>query len=149
MQDRYIKFTILITNIYRYIHKIKSCEMKKLGLKSTHVSCLFYLHEFGSQTAASLCSLCEEDKASMSRVLKDLETKGYIVSEETLPKKYRSKLSLTKEGSRVAEKISNIAAEMVENGSSGLPKEKREIFYEALELIESNLEKVCKEYKND
>ncbi len=149
MENRYTKFTILITNIYRAIHKIKSSEMKKLGLKSTHVSCLFYLHEFGSQTAAELCSLCEEDKASMSRVLKDLENNNYIISEETFPKKYRSKLSLTNEGCKVAEKITNIAAEMVETGSKGLPKEKREIFYEALELIENNLERVCEEYKND
>ena len=149
MENRYTKFTLLITNIYRSIHKIKSYEMKKLGLKSTHVSCLFYLHEFGSQTAAALCSICDEDKASMSRVLKDLENKGYIVSEETLPKKYRSKLSLTSTGSKVAEKISCIAAEMVSAGSNGLPEENRNAFYNSLELIAGNLEKICEEYKND
>lgn len=149
MENRYTKFTILINNIYRSIHKIKSAETKKLGLKSTHVSCLFYLYEFGTQTAATLCSICNEDKASMSRVLKDLETKGYIVSEETFPKKYRSKLSLTESGSKVAEKISGIAGNMVSAGSNGLPKEKREIFYDALELIAGNLEKICEDYKND
>ena len=45
MENRFKLFTILNSRINRCIRKIKTEEMSEFNLKSTHVSCLYYLHE--------------------------------------------------------------------------------------------------------
>ena len=48
-------------------------EMTELGLKGTHVMCLFFLHHTPEGlTAAQLCQLCAEDKAAISRTIATL-----------------------------------------------------------------------------
>lgn len=63
MFDRFETFATTIATINRYVQKIKSMEMKTLGLKGTHVMCLYSLgkHPEGL-TATQLCRLCGEDK---------------------------------------------------------------------------------------
>ena len=79
MQERYIEFTSLITSLYRLIQKIKSTEMKEIGLKGNQVQCLYYLfYEEEGINAKNLSNLCSEDKAAISRTLKDLEWKDYV-----------------------------------------------------------------------
>ena len=43
MTERFETFVLSINQIYRCIQKIKSREMVELGLKGTHVMCLFQL----------------------------------------------------------------------------------------------------------
>ena len=74
MVDRFEYLTSGITQIYKSIQKIKRCRMDSLGLKGTHVMCLYYLSEYpNGLTAADLCGKCREDKAGISRILSDLE----------------------------------------------------------------------------
>ena len=67
MQERFKNFTVLIAKINRCIRKIKTEEMAEFDLKSTHVSCLYYLYTMETLTSKELCDVCEEDKASISR----------------------------------------------------------------------------------
>ena len=60
MEERFKTFTVLITNIARSIHKIKTEEMSEFKLKSSHVSCLYYLYKEQSLTAKELCEQLEE-----------------------------------------------------------------------------------------
>ena len=43
MDERFQKFTLLLTAVGRSIHRIKTEEMARFNLKSSHVSCLYYL----------------------------------------------------------------------------------------------------------
>lgn len=54
-------------------------------------------------------------------------------------------ITLTDAGRKLAESINEKAKAAVEFASRGLPDEKREIFYEALELISNNLQILSKE----
>ena len=114
MESRYKRFTQLIFNINKQIHKIKLEEMEKIGLKGAHVSCLFYLYtgEDGL-TSADLAKLASEDKAAISRAVTDLEKMNYIEghNDDNL-KNYRKKLYLTELGRRTGD----IIAEKVEIG---------------------------------
>ena len=137
MIDRFQSFVTGITECYKFIQRIKSAEMTELGLKGTHVMCLFFLHRHpDGLTAAQLCRLCAEDKAAISRTLATLQTRGYIATGE---KRYRAALSLTDEGTQVAEQLDGLICQWVGVGGDGLSDEERAAFYRALELIADNL----------
>ena len=96
MEDRFETFTILISRINRSIRKIKNQEMADWGLKSIHVSCLYYLRSQGSLTAAELCERCEEDKAAVSRAIDHLKSEGFIEASTNGAKPYKCPLVLTR-----------------------------------------------------
>ncbi len=138
MLDRFEAFTAGITACYRYIQKIKATEMTELGLKGTHVMCLYYLHSSREAlTAARLSALCCEDKAAISRTLADLEERGYLMP--VSGKKYRAALRLTPAGVQAAEQIRHLIAGWVEVGGDGLTEAQRGEFYAALSAIAENL----------
>lgn len=137
MHSRFEDFVGGITVCYKYIQKIKSAEMTELGLKGTHVMCLYYLsHAEGVMTAAELCRLCCEDKAAISRTIATLRERGYIEPSE---KRYRSELRLTDEGRAVAERVDGLIEQWVGAGSDGLSDDDRAAFYRSLALISRNL----------
>ena len=145
MISRYSKFTTLISNINRAINHIKSNEMQQFGLKSFHVSCLYYIYKFSDGlTASELCSLCEEDKGAISRSIDLLEKKGFVIYHvDDNKKKYRAKLFLTDAGKEIAERVNKITENAVDIGSQGLTDKERETMYKCLDIISNNLNKYC------
>lgn len=148
MENRFSKFTLLISNINRCINKIKSEEMSKFDLKSSHVSCLYYIYKNckSGLTASELCALCEEDKGTISRALNDLEDKGYIDCTDDSKKKYRAKLFLTKKGCEIGQEIVKISDSIVDLASKEITEKDRVILYKSLENIAGNLNKLCENY---
>lgn len=140
MLNRFGAFVTGITACYKYIQRIKSMEMTELGLKGTHVMCIFYLHHHPEGlTAAELCQFCGEDKAAISRTLAELENKGCLYTETADGKKYRARLFLTPAGTEQAQRIDSLIAEWVSVGGDGLSEQDRADFYRILGLIAENL----------
>ncbi len=142
MEERFEAFVGLITQIYKSIQKIKGLEMTEQGLRGNHTMCLYNLgrHPDGL-TCAQLTTLCEEDKAAISRTLADLETRGYVRREAPAGSgKYRAKLLLTEKGQVVARFIRKRAESIVEQGGEGLTDSQRESLYASLLLISQNLQ---------
>lgn len=138
MIHRFDAFVTGITTCYKHIQRIKSMEMTELGLKGTHVMCLFYLHLHPEGlTAAQLCTLCDEDKAAISRTTAELSAGGYIRSEPE--QKYRAKLYLTPSGTALAGKMDELIGQWVSAGGEGLSESQRENFYHSLGVIAGNL----------
>ena len=138
MIHRFQDFLTGITVCYKYIQRIKNMEMTEFGLKGIHVSCLFYLHNNPEGlTAAQLCQLCAEDKATISRIIADLRAKGYVLS--GAEKNYRAPLKLSAAGQEVAQKMEPVILSWVAVGGDGLTEEQRTAFYDSLKLISSNL----------
>lgn len=138
MIQRFENFLAGITVCYKYIQRIKNAEMTEFGLKGTHVACIFYLnHNPEGLTSAQLCTLCAEDKASISRTVAYLRQRGFI--EPGGAKAYRTPLRLTVEGRQVASQMDPIIEEWVGIGGVGLTDGQREAFYGTLALIADNL----------
>ena len=149
MEKRFETFTILISKINRCIQKLKSEEMSEFNLKTSHVSCLYYLHKNNNQlTAKELCDACDEDKAAVSRAIKYLETEGFLACESKTEKRYKSPLFLTEKGKLAAEKLAQKVDSYVDLASVGLSDNDRKIFYDSLILISENLQKICDEFDN-
>lgn len=145
MDNRYHSFTTLISRINRCIVKIKSKEMKIKGLKSTHVSCLYYLYinEKDSITAKDLCLICGEDKGAVSRAINFLLDNDYLKCDFDGKKAYKSPLLLTELGRRIGKYISEKIDQSIEQVSIGINEEDRNVLYGCLNLIANNLEKIC------
>jgi len=144
MINRYNTFTVLVSSVNRCIKKIKTEKMSEFNLKSTHLSCLHYIYNSDGMTAKELCDICKEDKGLISRSLEHLEENGYITYEHTEHKKYRTKLNLTEKGVEIAEKLNQLIDEMVVSASDGVSENDREIMYNVLEKINTNLNVMCK-----
>ena len=147
MEERFETFTVLIARISRSIKRIKAEEMADFELKGPHVSCLYYLSQCGSMTAAELCERCDEDKAAISRSLDDLEKNGYITCRSDAGKRYKSPLCLTEKGAAVSRAVGEKIMRIVEAASEGLSEAERRTMYRALALISENLEEIYAQKK--
>lgn len=144
MDARFETFTTLITRISRNIRKIKNQEMADYELRSSHVSCLYYLYTCGELTATDLCERCEDDKATTSRALDFLEQNDYVICRGERAKRYKSPLALTEKGVQagkiIAAKIDGVLHTLNERFS----EEERATFYRCLSIISDSLDTVSK-----
>lgn len=143
MTERFETFTVLINRISRNIRKIKNQQMAEYKLRSSHISCLYYLYMSDGITATDLCERCEEDKATVSRSLDFLEANGYLKCESKFAKRYKSPLRLTEKGAEVAKKICDKTTYFLEKISIELTEEERLQFYRSLSLISKGLNNIA------
>ncbi|MBQ7339661.1 MAG: hypothetical protein IJW43_02265 [Clostridia bacterium] len=146
MDGRFESFTGLINKIAKSIRKIKTEEMSDFGIKSSHVSCVYYLYKQGDLTAGELCSFCDEDKASISRSVDFLQTNGYLEHENNGKKTYNKKLILTEKGKQLGEVISKKIDVVLSEVGSFMSSEERIVFYKTLSKISFELENITKNY---
>lgn len=141
--DRFERFSYAIFEIYYYWHKIAAEVLEAYGLKGASAVYFTALNRFPAGiTASELGALCSRDKADVSRVIFQMTQKGFVCTDG---RSYRAKLFLTAQGREVAAHI-NERAEIAANlGSAGLNDVQREVFYDSLELIASNLKKIGNE----
>ena len=146
MLSRFEHFSSSISCIYRYIQKIERIEMEKFGLKGPHVQCLLAMdrHPEGI-TAAQLCTVCDKDKAAISRTVAELEQEGMVLRETPNGSRYRALLRLSQRGIAAAAQLNDRVVLAVEKAGEGLSDEQRAVFYSVLELIAGNLQNICAE----
>ena len=118
--------------------------MAEYGLRSVHVTCLYYLYSSDSLTATDLCERCEEDKATISRGLDFLEENGFIACKSNHAKRYKAKLALTEKGKEVGKKITDKINFVLDEICIDLTEEQRTEFYKSLAIISDSLE-LCAE----
>lgn len=145
MMDRFEQFTSAISVITRYIQKLERDEMEKHGLRGAFAQYLLVMNRHPEGiTAATVCELCDKDKAAVSRILTEMEAKGLIVR-ESAGSAYRAQLVLTEAGKEAAEFVRRRASIAVELAGEGIADENRKQFYSTLNLIASNLQTICRE----
>ena len=141
--ERFETFTVLMAKINRNIRRIKLHEMSAHNLGSVHTSCLYYLSREDGLTAAELCELCQEDKATISRALSRLEADGYVLSRESEGKRYKAPIVLSEKGKTVGGEIAAKIGAVLDSIGKELSTEERVEFYRCLNIISSCLEKAA------
>ena len=144
--EKFETFTVLIARISHAIRKIKMGEMAEFTLKSSHVTCLYYLYLKGPLTAKELVAVSTEDKAALSRSVEYLEKSGLIKPSLGDKKRYKTPLELTEKGREVAEKIAMRADGIVETAGKDMTEEERVVFYRCLTGICENLQSLAEVY---
>ena len=90
MVSRFEQFSGAVSCIYRCIQKIERVEMAKYGLKGPHAQCLLAMgHHPEGLTSSELCTLCDKDKAAISRTVAELEREGLVVRNTKGSNRYR------------------------------------------------------------
>ena len=137
---RFEKFTLLIDGVHKCINKIKFDTAPDLGVKSVHVFWVYslYKHPEGL-TAAEIAATSMVDRSLVSREIEMLKKNGYVQFEQTGKKRnYNSRITLTKSGVELAEKIQAEALGVQEAVGRGISAEDLELFYTVLEKLYYN-----------
>ena len=143
MEKIFENFTVSVLKLNKLVQRIKQFEMREYKLKSIHVMCVYYLNEHrAGLTASELMRLTYEDKAAISRALRQLLNNGYVKYDV---KKYNSLITLTEEGLKVADYITHKSDKAVKAGSADFSEEDRVYFYKSLAQITENLKKYYEE----
>ena len=146
MVTRFEQFSGAVSCIYRCIQKIERVEMAKYGLKGPHAQCLLAMsrHPDGI-TASELCTVCDKDKAAISRTVAELEREGLVLRNTRGNNRYRAMLKLTEQGKTAASRVEERAKLAVEKAGEGMTEQQRTVFYEVLGLIAGHLQAICEE----
>ena len=139
MQERFQRFTSLISSIGRSIYRIKTEAMAEYELKSSHLACIYYLKVGVARTAAQLAKLSEEDKANVSRTLGELEKRGLITRELGSRGRPKRTITLTNEGDEIGEFLVEHIENIFTIVSDGIDAREREAMYHALTVIDDKL----------
>lgn len=146
MTDRFERFSFAIAEISRCWRKLASDELIKYDLKSPHATYLTTMYKYPDGiTVPKLCEVIGKDKSDASRMIAILEEKGLAKKKVVDGSLYRGLWVLTDQGRKAADEVSLRASKAVELAGKDLTDETREIFYQALESIASNLTELTKE----
>jgi DNA-binding MarR family transcriptional regulator len=148
MVDRFAQFVAGISCISRCIQKIERDVMVHYGLKGPHAQYLIAMSRYpDGVTATQLSSLCEKDKAAVSRAVSELEKNG-LIHRAGEGNSYRAMLTLTVQGKKAADQLIRQAEIAVEQAGLGLTDDARATFYSAFNLIVSNLQRISEDGLN-
>lgn len=146
MISRFEQLSTTISGIYHAIQKIERVEMEKFGLKGPHVQCMLALSRNPEGlTASQLCTLCEKDKAAISRTIAELEKEDMVRRDIQNGNRYRAVLKLTERGMKAATQVNERVRLAVEKAGEGLSDAQRTVFYSVLSMIAGNLKTICAE----
>lgn len=146
MLDRFERFSLAITEISRYWHRLATEELAKYGLKGPHATYLTAMYRCPEGvTVRELCETTGRDKSDASRMVSILIEKGLAQKRVVDGSLYRGKLQLTDEGRQAAAHVSERASRAVEMAGRNLTEPEREQFYKSLDSITANLRELCKE----
>lgn len=144
--DRFERFSLAISEINRYWHKLAAEELAPYGLKAAHATYLTAMVRHPEGIAVpELCEECGKDKSDASRMVAILEEKGLVTKQAKGGSRYRGLLLLTPEGQLAAEHVRRRASAAVEAAGCDLTPEDRDRFYRSLESITQNLRKLSRE----
>ena len=146
MISRFEQFSLSVSCIHRYIQKLERVEMAKYGLKGPHAQCLLAMSRYPEGvTASELCTICDKDKAAISRTIAELEREGMVLRSAKNGSMYRAALKLTPQGEEAARKVDDRAKFAVDKAGECLSDDERVVLYRALGLIADNLQTICAE----
>ena len=89
------------------------------------------------------------EPTSLSRTLKNMEDKGYIERRMDADDKRKSIVFLTEEGVEIRKKVRDVVIDFNQKLYSALPKTKVDAFFDIMQRIDTQLDKLLEEKNNE
>lgn len=141
-KSRFILFTGLINGTMKSIQAMKMMKMERYGLSAAHTNCLCRLAERPEGlTQGELAELEMMDKAQVSRVLRELEQKGYVARDSGAGA-YKRRYVLTSLGVDTTAEMERILLSLNLYVSRDIPEGDLEVFYRTMTTIAENIAEV-------
>lgn len=146
-ESRFELFVGLMNRSIKAIQRIKSAKMKKYRLSAAHTTCLCKLSEAGPDglTQGQLIALEGMDRAHISRVVRELAHRGYVVPLDQ-GGRYNRRYALTAAGEEITQEIQAIILDVNRFVSDQIPAEDILVFYRTLHTIARNLDRAVDTY---
>lgn len=137
---RFGQFACAIARIHHGVQQLKTVEMQRYGLKAVHVMCLYLLS--GSPDGLSSAALVEqsgEDKAAISRAVKELRERELVEPATDNSRSYGVPWVLTARGADLAAEVNETIRNLFSKYAPETSEEERAVFYKVLLQISDNL----------
>lgn len=135
--ERFAQFERLLETAGKSIQRLKSSRMDAFSLSAAHTDCLSLLASApDGLTQMQLADTLRMDRAQVSRVLRDLCGRAYVL---TGAAGYKRRYRLTEAGLCVAQEIARTVAEVRNYVSGGIPTGDLDAFYRIFGILAARL----------
>ena len=139
-RKRFGRFACAISRIHHSIQQLKTAEMQQYGLKAVHVMCLYLLSiEPEGLSSAALVEQTGEDKAAISRAVKELRERDLVKPAADNSRSYGVPWVLTPQGVGLAAEVNDTIRDLFSKYAPETTEEERAVFYRVLLQISDNL----------
>lgn len=100
------------------------------------------LYDNDKLNSTELVKISGKDKSDVSRNLNQMIKSAIVEKKSNNKNNYGGSFYLTEKGRRIGSKISKKTMEYMELANKNISREKKEIFYEVLDALSENIEKL-------
>ena len=111
------------------------------NVNKTQLRALVFMRNYGEISMTELCSKLNIEKGSLTSMIDDLSDKGYVYREKNLKDRRKYMIIITEEGKKIAADFTEKLSNDLEEKFFKLNDEDRRKYLEAIETLETLLNK--------
>lgn len=111
------------------------------NVNKTQLRALVFMKNYGEISMTELCAKLNIEKGSLTSMIDDLSKKGYVYREKNLKDRRKYMIVITEEGNKIASDFTQKLSNDLEEKFFKLNNEDREKYLEAIETLETLLNK--------